>query len=587
MADRKIEITQQVTVGELAAQLDLPVSKLITELFKNGIMATVNEKIDFDTAQIIVGELGLEDVELVQKESEAAPQRVKRQLSDTAQDRPPVVAVMGHIDHGKTSLLDAIRGAKVAAGESGGITQHISAYQIRHNDRYVTFLDTPGHEAFAAIREHGARLTDLAIIVIAADDGIKPQTLEAIRYARQAGVKLIVAANKIDKEGADLNRLKAQLAENQLIPEDFGGDTIVMPVSAKTGQGISELLDMVLLVADVEELKADVDVPATGLIIESHMETGRGPVAIALVEQGILKPGQFVAAGSTYAKVRNLDATDGKVLDKAGPSMPIILSGFKALPEFGDEFVVVKNEKAAREASNDIARSRSESKTNTASTSSELLRVISKANTLTEFNVILKADVQGSLTSVTDSLKTLDNDEVAVKVVSSGVGVITESDVHTASTSNAVIYGFQVSLPAHIKRLASRDKVSIRLYSVIYELIDDVKAEMSALLAPEVIETELGRLLVKGVFKTTKTETIGGGEVTKGKLTAPALAKVYRDKELLAEVEVTGLKSGPTEVKEVLEGNLCGISLKTEEKLNLAEGDRIEVYTRETKQRTL
>ena len=587
MADRKIEIAQHITVGELSTQLDLPVTKVITELFKNGIMATVNEKIDFDTAVIIVGELGLEDVELVKKETEAVPVRVKRELSDKAQTRPPVVAVMGHIDHGKTSLLDAIRGAKVAAGESGGITQHISAYQIKHGDRYVTFLDTPGHEAFAAIREHGARLTDLAIIVIAADDGIKPQTLEAIRYARQAGVKLIIAANKIDKEGADLNKLKAQLAENQLIAEDFGGDTIVMPVSAKTGQGIPELLDMVLLVADVEELKADTDVPATGLIIESHMETGRGPVAIALVEQGVLKPGQFVAAGGTYAKVRNLDATDGKVLEKAGPSMPVVLSGFKALPEFGDEFVVVKDEKSARAASAKLARERSEGKTNTATTSSELLRVISKTIALTEFNVLLKADVQGSLTSVSDSLKTLDNDEVAVMVVSSGVGVITESDVHTAATSGAVIYGFHVTLPAHIKRLASRDKVSIRLYSVIYEIIDDVKAELSALLAPEIIETELGRLLVKGVFKTTKTETIGGGEVTKGKLTSPALAKVYRDKELLAEVEVTGLKSGPSEVKEVLEGNLCGISLKTAEKLNLAEGDRIEVYSRETKTRTL
>jgi translation initiation factor IF-2 len=585
---RTIEIDEHITVGSLADKLNLPVSKVITELFKNGVAATVNEKVDFDTAQIILGELEIDDVELVKKEAEAAPVRQKHQASESAQTRPPVVAVMGHIDHGKTSLLDAIRGAEVASGESGGITQHISAYQIKHGERLVTFLDTPGHEAFAAIREHGARLTDLAVIVVAADDGVKPQTLEAIRYARQAGVKIIVAANKMDKPSADINKLKSQLAENGLNPEDFGGDTVVVPVSAKTKEGIPQLLDMILLVADVEELKADVDGPAQGLVIESHMETGRGPVAIALVETGTLKSGDFVASGGTYAKIRNLEGTDGQKLASAGPSTPIIMTGFKALPEFGDEFMVVKDEKAARGQSVGTARERSDQSSSTATTSSELLRVISRANKLTEFNVLLKADVQGSLTSVSDSLKALDNEEVAVKVVSSGVGVISESDIHTAATSGAVIYGFQTSLPTHIKRLASRDKVSIRLYSVIYELIDDVKHEMEELLAPEVIETELGRLIVKGIFKTSKSEVICGGEVTKGKLAIPAFARVSRDKELLAEdLEVTNLKSGPTDVKEVLEGNMCGLSLSTSEKLNLAEGDRIEFYTRETKKRTL
>ncbi|MDB5160681.1 MAG: Translation initiation factor, partial [Candidatus Saccharibacteria bacterium] len=294
---RIIEIDDYVTVGNLAELLSLPVSKLIAELLKNGVMATVNEKIDFDTAQIIVGELEDMEVELAKKEHAPAPAREKKQAGESAVARPPVVAMMGHVDHGKTSLLDAIRGAETTKDEAGGITQHLSAYQVKHGDRLVTLLDTPGHEAFAALREHGARLTDLVVIVIAADDGIKPQTLEAIRFARQAGVKMIVAANKMDKPGADINRLKQQLSENELMPEDYGGDTIVMPVSAKTKEGISELLDMILLVADVEELKAEADGPAEGLVIESHQEQGRGPVAEALVEQGTLKTGDFISVG--------------------------------------------------------------------------------------------------------------------------------------------------------------------------------------------------------------------------------------------------------------------------------------------------
>src|ERR1700712_131948 len=312
-----IQIEDSITVGALAEQLKLPVTRLVGELFKNGIMATINERLDFDTATIIVEELGL-DITLEKKIIEVEPvKRVKPVASEHTTERPPVVAVMGHVDHGKTSLLDAIRGAEVAKGEAGGITQHISAYQVTHNDRTLTFLDTPGHEAFAAIREHGAHLTDIVIIVVAADDGIKPQTIEAIRFAKKAGVKIIVAANKMDKEGADINRLKQQLSEHDLLTEEWGGDTIVLPVSAKTKDGIPELLDMILLVTDVEELKADVDVPARGLIIEAHVQQGRGPVANALVEAGTLKPGDFIVAGASYAKVRNLETTDGKPLKVA------------------------------------------------------------------------------------------------------------------------------------------------------------------------------------------------------------------------------------------------------------------------------
>lgn len=585
---RTIELDDYVTVGNLAELLDLPVSKLIAELLKNGVMATVNEKIDFDTAQIIVGELDL-DVQLNKKQHTGAKVRTKREVSKDARSRPPVVAMMGHVDHGKTSLLDAIRGEESVKNEAGGITQHLSAYQVKHKDRLLTFLDTPGHEAFAALREHGARLTDLVIIVIAADDGIKPQTLEAIRFARQAGVKMIVAANKMDKAGdADLNRLKQQLADNDLLPEDWGGETIVMPVSAKTKQGLDELLDMTLLVADVEELKADSKGSAQGLIIESHMEKGRGAVAEALVEQGMLHVGDFVAAGTVYGKVRNLETTDQKSIKEAGPSTPVVITGLKGLPDFGDEFSVVTNEKIARDQATKTTRDRRSEGGAAATTSSELLRIISKSNQLNELNIVVKADVQGSLTSVIDSLKTLSTDEVAVRIVSSGVGVISENDVHTAATAGALIYGFHVDLPVNIKRLAARDQVSVRLFSVIYELIDDVKQELEKLLAPEIVEQELGTLNVKGIFKITKTEVICGGEVTKGKLSIPALARIYRGKDLIAEnLEVTNLKRGPQDVKEVLKGEMCGLSFKSESRVEVQENDHIEFYSRETKTRTL
>lgn len=582
-----IEIEKTITVGQMAELLQLPVSKLIAELFKNGVLATVNEKIDFDTAQIIVGELGL-DIELAKKKHEPPPARPKREVSDKAQLRPPVVAVMGHVDHGKTSLLDAIRETEVAKAEAGGITQHLSAYQVEHNGRPLTFIDTPGHEAFAALREHGARLTDLVLLVVAADEGIKPQTVEAIRFARQAGVKIVIAANKMDKTDADINRLKQQLAENELMPEEWGGETIILPVSAKTKEGLQELLDMVVLVADVEELKADVSGPAEGIIIESHMETGRGRVAIALVEQGLLKPGDFVVAGATYAKIRNLESTTGAALKKAGPSTPVIITGLKELPEFGDEFVAVASEKEARERASLEGQARRKDSVTSATTGSELLRIINRAQKLSELNIIVKADVQGSLTSVIDSLKSLDTEEVAVRIVSSGVGVITESDVHTAAISGAIIYGFHTNLPPSLKNLALRDHVSVRLFSVIYELIDDVKKELEALLRPELIEESLGELSVKGVFKTTKTEVICGGEVTKGKLSVPALARVHRGKELIADnLEVINLKRGPTDVTEVQTNELCGVSLKTEAKLNIAEGDHLELFTRQAKTRTL
>jgi translation initiation factor IF-2 len=583
-----IEIEDMITVGTLAEKLSIPVSRLIGELMKNGVMATVNERIDFDTAQIIVEDLGLGlALSKLDTKEKVIPEREKPVFSDKAKARPPVVAVMGHVDHGKTSLLDSIRGANVVKGEAGGITQHISAYQIEHNKRTITFLDTPGHEAFAAIREHGAHLTDIVIIVVAADDGVKPQTVEAIRFARKAGVKIVVAINKMDKEGSDLNRVKQQLSENDLMIEEWGGDTVALPVSAKTKEGIPALLDMILLVSDVEELKADYDVPASGLIIEGHVEHGRGPVAQALIESGSLRPGDFIVAGSTYAKVRNLETTDGKPLKVATPSTPVVITGFKVLPEFGDEFGVVANEKLARSQSNTSALDKQNRDGRMDIGSNELIRLINRDRKLQELNVIIKADVQGSLTSVIDSLKSLGTDEVSVRVVGSGVGPVSENDLYLAHSSRAYIYGFNVDIPTSSKQQASRDKVSVRLYKVIYELIDDVKTELSELLSPEIIESELGRLIVKGIFKTTRTEIICGGEVSKGKLTVPSLARVTRADEVLGEVEVTELRRGPVEAKEVVEGEMCGLSLKTTKKIDLLENDRIELFKRETVQRQL
>lgn len=582
----QIEIENTITVGDLSDKLMLPVTKVITELFKNGVMVTVNERIDIDTAQIIIDELGL-DITLKRIGAEADTVRNKPLASDNAESRPPVVAVMGHVDHGKTSLLDSIRGAHVAKTEAGGITQHISAYQITHGDRRITFLDTPGHEAFAAIREHGAQLTDLVVIVIAADDGIKPQTTEAIRFAKKANVKIIIAANKMDKDGADVNRLYSQLSEHGLMWDGWkGGDTPVVPVSAKTGEGISDLLDMVLLTADIEDIRADYDTPARGLIIEAHMEKGRGAMAEALVESGRLKVGDFIVAGGAYARIRNLETTLGSPITEATPSTPVRITGFKDLPEFGKEFTLVKDEKSARNLASEYNNnSRTSGKTGVNST--ELIRIINRSNKINELNLIIKADVQGSLTSVIDSLKSMDTDEVAVNVVGSGIGMIGENDVHLAHSSGAIIYGFNVQAANNIKRLASRDKVPIRSYKIIYELIDDVKEEMVKLLPPEVVETEVGKLLVKGIFKTTKTDIICGGEVVEGKLISPALARVVRGGDIVGTAEVTRLQRGPQETKEVFEGEMCGMDLALDSKFIIEEGDRIELFTREIIARTM
>jgi len=589
LPEKKLTIPDSITVGELAESLNLSVTTLVGELFKNGIAATVNQRIDFETATIIVEELGIE-VELIRKEASGAPERIRHQNSDTAGERPPIVAVMGHVDHGKTSLLDAILELKVASGEAGGITQHISAYTTSRNGRDITLLDTPGHEAFAALRQHGAALTDVVIIVVAADDGVKPQTIEAIRFAREANAKMVVAINKMDKEAANPGLVKGQLAEQGVLSDDkvWGGDVPMVEVSAKTGKGLDELLDTVLLVADLEELKADLDVPAEGLVIESHMEQGRGAVVSLLVEQGLLKPGMFVVAGSSVGKIRTLLDFAERPFKQAGPSTPAVVTGFKEVPQFGDLFVAVKSDKEARALAtqNRLTNERERASTNV--TSSDLLKMMTRSVEAQEVPLVVKADVQGSLTSVSDSIRLIESgEELNVRIIGSGVGPISENDVRLAASSNAVVYGFNVALSPAVKRLAMRDNVPVRIFKVIYELLDDVRDTMESMLSPEVVETEVGTLTIKGIFRTLKDEVIAGGEVTSGRARPSVLARVKRGDEQIAEVEVIRVQRQQQEAKEIIEGEMCGLTLKTKGKLTIEEGDKLEFFTRALVKKTL
>ena len=586
--EKIIQIAGSITVDELANQLGLSVTTLIGELFKNGIVATINQRLDFETASIVVEELGIENVKLEKKNTNIKTSEFHHELSEKAVPRPPVVAVMGHVDHGKTTLLDTLLHKKTVEGEAGGITQHISAYQLKYEDRWITFLDTPGHEAFAAIRQHGAMLTDIVIIVVAADDGVKPQTIEAIKFAKTANAKIIVAINKIDREGADIPRTMADLAQHGLQPEEWGGDTVMVPISAKRGDNLEKLLDMVLLTADIEELKADVEVPAEGLVIESHMEVGKGSVVNLLVTEGELKTGEFIVAGATYGKIRTMLDFRGKPKGKATPSIPVTVTGFKELPNFGDRFVEAKDEKTARKMALLNAQAQSDELASSNITSSDLLRMMNTADNTKTFNVIIKGDVLGSVTSVVDSLKMIDTKgEITLNIVATGVGDITENDVYMAVGENTVIYGFNVTVPTNIAKMAARDDVSIRTFRVIYELLDDAKKSMEDLLDAEIVEEDQGEMKVMGVFRTEKNSIIAGGEVLKGKVEAQMFGRVVRDKQYIGEVEVESVQKEKIDVKELIQGEIGGLALKTNKKILMEVGDRIKFFTREMKKKTL
>ena len=580
--DKVIQIAGSITVDELANALGLSVTFLIGELFKQGIVATINQRLDFDTASIIIEELGLKNVRLERKNTSTKTSELRRELSDKAVVRPPVVAVMGHVDHGKTTLLDTLLHKKTVEGEAGGITQHISAYQLKHNERLITFLDTPGHEAFAAIRQHGAMLTDIVVIVVAADDGVKPQTVEAIKFAQSANAKIIVAINKIDREGADIPRTMADLAQHGLNPEEWGGDITMVPISAKRGDNLEKLLDLILLTADIEELKADVQIPSEGLVIESHMEVGKGSVVNLLVTGGELKTGKFIVAGSAYGKIRTMLDFRGKPKGKATPSTPVTVTGFKELPNFGDKFIEVKDEKSARKMALLNAQNLVEESASANVTSSDLLRMMNNADNAKVFNVIIKGDVLGSVTSVIDSLKMIDTKgEVMLNIVSSGVGDITENDIYMAEGDNTVVYGFNVNVPTNIVKLAARDGVEIRNYKIIYELLDDAKTSMENLLDAEIVETEMGEMKIKGVFRTERTAIIAGGEILTGLAKKGLMGRVYHEKELIGEVEVDSVQKEKMDVNELVAGETGGIAFKLEKKLVIEVNDRVKFFTRE------
>ena len=586
--EKTIQIAGSITVDELAKALGLSVTELIGELFKNGIVATINQRLDFETASIIIDELGLKNVRLEHKNTSTKTSDIRRELSEKAVPRPPVVAVMGHVDHGKTTLLDTLLNKKTVEGEAGGITQHISAYQLKHNDRLITFLDTPGHEAFAAIRQHGAMLTDIVIIVVAADDGVKPQTIEAINFAKTANAKIIVAINKIDREGADIQRTMADLSNNGLQPEEWGGDIVMVPISAKQGTNLDKLLDMILLTADIEELKADIDIPAEGLVIESHMETGKGSVVNLLVTGGELKTGDFIVAGNTYGKIRTMLDWKGKPKGKATPSTPVTVTGFKELPNFGDRFVEATDEKTARKMALLNAQNQANEMASANVTGSDLLRMMNVADNSKIFNVIVKGDVLGSVTSVVDSLKLIDTKgEITLNIVSTGVGDINENDVYMAAGENTVIYGFNVSVPINISKMAARDNVPIRTYRVIYELLDNAKTEMENLLDAEIIEENKGEMKVMGVFRTEKNSIIAGGEVLTGDVKPGFLARIIHNKTFLAEAEVVSVQKEKMDVDNLTAGEVGGLAMKTEQKVNLEVGDRLKFFTREVKKRKL
>ena len=586
--DKVIQIAGSITVDELAKALGLSVTSLIGELFKEGIVATINQRLDFDTATLILDELNIKGVRLERKNTATQTSERRRELSDKAVGRPPVVAVMGHVDHGKTTLLDTLLKKKTVEGEAGGITQHISAYQLEYQGRKITFLDTPGHEAFAAIRQHGAMLTDIVVIVVAADDGVKPQTVEAIKFAQGANAKIIVAINKIDREGADIPRTMADLSQHGLQPEEWGGDITMVPISAKRGDNLEKLLDMILLTSDIEELKADVEIPSEGLVIESHMEMGKGSVVNLLVTGGELKTGEFIVAGNTYAKVRTMLDYRGKPKGKATPSTPVTVTGFKDLPNFGDSFIEVKDEKTARKMALLNAQAAQDANASANVTSTDLLRMMNVADNSKVFNVIIKGDVLGSVTSVVDSLKMIDTKgEITLNIVATGVGDVTENDVYMAEGGETVIYGFNVNVPTNISKMAARDKVKIKTYRVIYELLDDAKSEMEELLPAEVVEEEKGEMKVLGVFRTERTAIIAGGEVLKGEVKPKMLARVMHGKEVVGEVEVESVQKEKMAVDSLVAGETGGIAFKLEKRLTIEIGDRLKFFTRELKKRKL
>ena len=572
-----VTVGDEITVGELAAGLKKTAAEVIKVLMKLGVMASVSQTIDYDTAEIVVLELGCKIKKAVVVTIE---ERIMDDTEDTAEslkERDPIVVVMGHVDHGKTSLLDAIRNAKVTSTEAGGITQHIGAYRVNHEGHNITFLDTPGHAAFTSMRQRGAMSTDIAVLVVAADDGIMPQTIEAINHAKAAGVQIIVAINKMDKPEANPDRVKQQLTEHSLVPEEWGGDVICVPVSAHTHMGIDVLLENILLVAEMAELKANPDRRAKGVVIEARLDKGRGPVATLLVQNGTLNHGDIIVAGTSVGRVRIMTNEKGQTLKTAGPSVPVEITGLAEVPAAGDDFDAVSDERLARQLVEQRKQKAKEAQFNAASkvTLDNLFSHLEDGD-MKELNIIIKADVQGSVEAVRESLEKLSNEEVRVKVIHGGVGAINESDIMLAGTSGAIIVGFNVRPDSVAKATAERDGVDIRTYRVIYDCIEEVTAAMKGMLAPKTREVQLGQIEVRNTYKISNVGTVAGCYITDGKVTRNAFIRVVRDGIVLAEDKIASLRRFKDDVKEVAQGYECGITL--EKYGDVKEGDVFEAF---------
>jgi translation initiation factor IF-2 len=578
---REVEIPDGITVGELAQKMSVKAAEVIRELMKQGMMVTINQVLDRDTASILVEEMGHRAISPKKGDAEVQlMEEVEERTEKVASEpRPPVVTIMGHVDHGKTSLLDYIRRTRVAAGEAGGITQHIGAYHVETDQGMISFLDTPGHAAFSAMRARGAQVTDIVVLVVAADDGVMPQTIEAIQHAKAAGVPIVVAVNKIDKPEANPDRVRQELVQQQVIPEDWGGDTIFVQVSAKTGQGIDDLLEALLLQAEVLELVAVAEGPARGTIVESSLDKGRGPVATVLVQSGTLRRGDNIVSGQEFGRVRAMFDENGRSVKAAGPSIPVQVLGLSSTPNAGDDVVAVADEKRAREVA-ELRRERERQSKLEEQRAASLDQIFSqlKEGETKSINLIVKADVQGSVEALKESLLKLSTEEVKVNVVSSGVGGINESDANLAVTSEAIIIGFNVRADASARRVVEEKGLDLRYYGIIYELMDDVKKAISGLLSPEVREEIIGLAEVRDVFRSSKFGSIAGCMVVEGVVKRNNPIRVLRDNVVIYEGALESLRRFKEDVPEVKAGTECGIGVKNYNDVKV--GDHIEVFER-------
>ncbi|MBW4083289.1 translation initiation factor IF-2 [Paenibacillus sp. S150] len=581
---KKIIVRGSMTVGETAKLLHKDASEVIKKLISMGVMATINQELDIDTILLLSGEFGVEVEVKIPVDEDSFETVEENDSEEDLQTRPPVVTIMGHVDHGKTTLLDAIRSTNVTGGEAGGITQHIGAYQVEINHKKITFLDTPGHEAFTAMRARGAQVTDMTIIVVAADDGVMPQTVEAINHAKAAGLPIIVAVNKIDKPGADPDRVKQELTNYELVPEEWGGDTIFVNLSAKQRINLEELLEMILLVAEVNEYKANPDKRARGTVIEAELDKNRGPVARILVQNGTLKVGDAFVAGNCFGRVRAMVNDKGRKIKEAGPSTPVEITGLTEVPQAGDPFMAFEDERKARAIADrrSTSQRQSELNTNTRVTLDDLFKHI-KEGEIKDLNVIIKGDVQGSVEALKGSLAKIEVEGVRVKIIHSGAGAITESDITLAAASNAIVIGFNVRPDAQTKAAAEQEKVDVRLHNIIYNVIEEIESAMKGMLDPIYKENVIGHAEVRNVFKISKVGTIAGCMVTSGKITRNAEMRLIRSGIVVFQGKIDTLKRFKDDAKEVAQGYECGITL--ERYNDVAEGDIIEAFIMETVER--